>query len=519
VLPYYFDAKNFLRQQQTDMTVNTKQAIEGNFGPELLEFMHDYVQEKIEKDFGMQKACIPSPDVPAHCEIFMSSDFATRKHLLVLVACKRDTPPGIWSRGLCLSHGLDVGSMLPVIKKAIEAGYGVVVLNPKKNSVEEPGVFAEDTTGQEGEVAAAAPKVKLMIEGSKSGEEHILTVWDKYLAPSQATNISFLTCTEGADLVNHLVRERPAIMTGTSRIGGCAFVEPGKMYVKSKDGAMETFMEKHAIVLEQPSKHEAQLDTTGDGSIDTLQYTLHLTGAPETALTLALPSVDYNEIPQATKDSAHASNVALGMVVSLPHVMEFFAMAKADADGSGAAQPLSNRFITALATQMDLPPPMTIAAAEEAALPHPAPHQSRNPFKKFFKNLGFFNDHTHHDETERPPAKEDSPPAAAAGAGGGAGAGEGESPAPAVSEPLGPDDFELLQVVGKGGFGKVFLVRRKHDGKPLAEEDDNVYAMKVLTKSQIFRDKQVLVIVVLVWRWCVRRCGWCDVRWQWWRQR
>ena len=43
-----------------------------------------------------------------------------------------------------------------------------------------------------------------------------------------------------------------------------------------------------------------------------------------------------------------------------------------------------------------------------------------------------------------------------------------------------------------------------------------VYAMKVLTKSQIFRDKQVLVIVVLVWRWCVRRCGWCDVRWQWW---
>ena len=198
------------------------------------------MQEKIEKDFGMQKACIPSPDVPAHCEIFMSSDFATRKHLLVLVVCKRDTPPGIWSRGLCLSHGLDVGSMLPVIKKAIEAGYGVVVLNPKKNSVEEPGVFAEDTTGQEGEAAAAAPKVKLMIEGSKSGEEHILTVWDKYLAPSQviisfdfgmhyfkrlsvsllflfsmqsfqATNISFLTCTEGADLVNHLVRERSVL--------------------------------------------------------------------------------------------------------------------------------------------------------------------------------------------------------------------------------------------------------------------------------------------------------------------
>ena len=60
--------------------------------------------------------------IPAHCEIYLSSDYAERQNLLVLVASKRETPPGIWSRGLCISHGLDVGSMLPVIQAASKSG-------------------------------------------------------------------------------------------------------------------------------------------------------------------------------------------------------------------------------------------------------------------------------------------------------------------------------------------------------------------------------------------------------------
>jgi serine/threonine protein kinase len=46
-----------------------------------------------------------------------------------------------------------------------------------------------------------------------------------------------------------------------------------------------------------------------------------------------------------------------------------------------------------------------------------------------------------------------------------------------------PDDFELLQVVGKGSFGKVFQVRKKDTGK--------IYAMKVLKKEQLLKRKQV----------------------------
>uniref|UniRef100_A0A7S3GC72 non-specific serine/threonine protein kinase n=1 Tax=Palpitomonas bilix TaxID=652834 RepID=A0A7S3GC72_9EUKA len=48
---------------------------------------------------------------------------------------------------------------------------------------------------------------------------------------------------------------------------------------------------------------------------------------------------------------------------------------------------------------------------------------------------------------------------------------------------LGPDDFEQLKVIGKGGFGKVVQVRKKDDQK--------VYAMKMLKKSEVYRRKQV----------------------------
>jgi serine/threonine protein kinase len=39
------------------------------------------------------------------------------------------------------------------------------------------------------------------------------------------------------------------------------------------------------------------------------------------------------------------------------------------------------------------------------------------------------------------------------------------------------DDFDMVKVIGRGGFGKVYLVQKKSNGK--------VFAMKVLSKDQI----------------------------------
>lgn len=55
---------------------------------------------------------------------------------------------------------------------------------------------------------------------------------------------------------------------------------------------------------------------------------------------------------------------------------------------------------------------------------------------------------------------------------------------------IGPGDFEILRVVGKGAFGKVFQVRKKgghgEDGK-----GDGIYAMKVMRKETIIKKNHV----------------------------
>jgi serine/threonine protein kinase len=58
---------------------------------------------------------------------------------------------------------------------------------------------------------------------------------------------------------------------------------------------------------------------------------------------------------------------------------------------------------------------------------------------------------------------------------------------------IGLEDFEMLSVIGKGGYGKVYLVRKKKwpqppSGKTPDQEEDfrkNLFAMKVLKKATI----------------------------------
>ncbi|KAI8610079.1 kinase-like domain-containing protein [Chytriomyces sp. MP71] len=54
--------------------------------------------------------------------------------------------------------------------------------------------------------------------------------------------------------------------------------------------------------------------------------------------------------------------------------------------------------------------------------------------------------------------------------------GEQERPTPSHKK-MGPDDFERLRVIGQGGYGKVFQVRKR--------ETKSIYAMKVLKKATL----------------------------------
>ncbi|KAL3639541.1 hypothetical protein CASFOL_017448 [Castilleja foliolosa] len=54
---------------------------------------------------------------------------------------------------------------------------------------------------------------------------------------------------------------------------------------------------------------------------------------------------------------------------------------------------------------------------------------------------------------------------------------------------VGPGDFEIMRVIGKGAFGKVFQVRVK--GKSGNDNGDGIFAMKVMRKDTIIKNNHV----------------------------
>ncbi|XP_047330605.1 serine/threonine-protein kinase AtPK2/AtPK19-like [Impatiens glandulifera] len=56
---------------------------------------------------------------------------------------------------------------------------------------------------------------------------------------------------------------------------------------------------------------------------------------------------------------------------------------------------------------------------------------------------------------------------------------------------IGPGDFEILRVVGKGAFGKVFQVKKRDKDGIIGGCSDGIYAMKVMKKETIIKNNHV----------------------------
>ncbi|KAG3228355.1 hypothetical protein PC129_g1110 [Phytophthora cactorum] len=172
--------------------------------------LHQIVLEEQQKmvQLGFVETCIPSPDSPARCSIFMSANWHICRRLLLVIVSGNGIQPGIWSRSLVLEatenpNQYRSGSMLPYLHTALSKGYGVVVMNPSTNTV---------SVGSE----------KIPIPYSSTPELHVRYVWETYGVRASCSQVYIAAYGRGGSLTKHLVCTQPLLR---SKLAAIAFIE------------------------------------------------------------------------------------------------------------------------------------------------------------------------------------------------------------------------------------------------------------------------------------------------------
>nr|XP_031529845.1 cotranscriptional regulator FAM172A isoform X2 [Vicugna pacos] len=206
------------------------------------EIITKYVYELLEKDCNLKKISIPVDATESEPKsfIFMSEDALTNpQKLMVLIHGSGVVRAGQWARRLIINEDLDSGTQIPFIKRAMDEGYGVIVLNPNENyiEVEKPKIHVQSSSESADEPAEKRERkdkvsketkkrrdfyekyrnpqrekemMQLYIRENGSPEEHALYVWDHFIAQSAAENVFFVAHSYGGLAFVELMIQREA---------------------------------------------------------------------------------------------------------------------------------------------------------------------------------------------------------------------------------------------------------------------------------------------------------------------
>ncbi|XP_060617768.2 cotranscriptional regulator ARB2A isoform X5 [Anolis sagrei] len=195
----------------------------------LMKIITKYVYELLEEECHLKKVLIPVDAVESEPKsfIFMSEDAMTNPDkLMVLIHGSGVVRAGQWARRLIINEDLDSGTQIPYIKRAIEEGYGVIVLNPNENYIEVEKTKAQvqlspDSSDEPAEKRERKDKIQrdtkkrrdfyekyrnpqkekettqLYIRENGSPEEHAIYVWDHFISQSAAENVFFVAHSYG----------------------------------------------------------------------------------------------------------------------------------------------------------------------------------------------------------------------------------------------------------------------------------------------------------------------------------
>ena len=389
----------------------------------LLETVSKHVQSSLD-GMGFQCHAIPEVEAEAKCCIYMSSNWSIAPKLLLILQNQVGSKPGLWSRSLCLSHGLSTGSMLPCLTRALADGFGVVIFNPNANSV-------PCTDGGPG---------RSPIEGSASPEQHCLFVWDTLIVdravPNSDQKIYVLANSNGAVLAKDIVQRRlaRAVTAGASNVGplivAIATVEASRLVEEDDPSDTKALMRAIAVNFEHspdPSEPHAPLAAS--------------------VAKLGCSCLSIGAMPGGLLNVSWTVSAALGSIFRFFSFVESGGgggIARGDiVGGSGdSGDSLAERFTSAEARKLKL----AFSTAATIA-PAPATEQGARAASADRSKGGFFWS-LFKRGTKSSPEEHDS----------GAGCGNRAISSPANREfdrQLAVTDFDLIKVVGKGAFGKV----------------------------------------------------------------
>ncbi|CAI5701436.1 unnamed protein product [Peronospora effusa] len=446
---YYFDGTGTLRHCRTNQAVYELMSDERRAGEldDIVKAAIFHIQMEMLAELAFKQARVPldpQPDEPkeARSSVFLTSDWRTNTNLLVVVNGGRGAQPGIWSRDLLIQEGLELGSMLPVMRRATTCNFAVLVLNPSTNNV---------TIGNE----------TFPIRGNSSPDEHILYMWDHIVSRAQARNVYMLAYSFGARSVLTLIQNREEQVV--KRVNALVFAEGAyHMDPSTTSPSVAQFLKQRAINF----KGDAQVPV--GGHIPAEEEKLSCSCLSVGDLTASAPSVDGKASPTASPASAlskrSSSNKARTISLSLETTFTYFIAARDR--GCGAAQ-----FISESEAKTRTWLGNVIRQRLDSLKPR---KQSRRLSAAMGVNA---SESPHHRKTARRSSLDTDASTSAMRAS--IASSRGISSSSQQSHGVSVSDFDLIKVIGKGSIGKVFLVRKK--------DTHEVYAMKVLRKKNVVR--------------------------------
>ncbi|XP_061528224.1 cotranscriptional regulator FAM172A homolog isoform X1 [Phycodurus eques] len=203
------------------------------------EIVTQYVYELLEKRCNMTKAILPvdaTVNEPSSFIYLSPNALSNPSKLLVLIQGSGVVRAGQWARRLIINQDLDSGTQIPFIAKAMEEGYSVIVLNPNENylevekpsksstlpsptePLEEPVEKKERKDDKDGKKRREfyekyrnpqkeTERERLLIRENGSSEEHVLYVWDHFVAKAAAKHVFIVAHSYGGlsfvELMNH----------------------------------------------------------------------------------------------------------------------------------------------------------------------------------------------------------------------------------------------------------------------------------------------------------------------------